>query len=153
MLTLKITQPLQIATNVLPRLRQMTTYVAVGASSTTLDFVLFNALFLLFAPHHTFALVTLNGISTCGSVVNSYFGHRRWTFRSQQSSRTQLGAFLALNLIMLLVSVVLAGVFTMLLPTLIAVSQTAIANAAKLLALTTSGCLTFLGNKFLIFRS
>ncbi|MBP8251221.1 MAG: GtrA family protein [Herpetosiphon sp.] len=153
MLTLKITQPLQIATNVLPRLRQMTTYVAVGASSTTLDFVLFNALFLLFAPHHTFALVTLNGISTCGSVVNSYFGHRRWTFRSNQTSRAQLGTFIALNLIMLLVSVVLAGVFTMLLPTFMSASQTTIANLAKLLSLVTSGCLTFMGNKFLVFRS
>ncbi len=124
------------------------TYGLVGGSSTLIDFALFNLLVWLVAPSSGLILLLASAISAFASSLNSYTGHRRWTFKR---SDAPLGAFLLLNALTLGLNMLLVLALTSALPQLLTVSSLEIANLSKGLAIGGSGLAGYLGNKYWVF--
>ena len=134
------------------QLRQALVYGMVGGSSTIIDIAAFNLLVALLAPSAPLALTAASAASSLASSLNSYAGHRRWTFRPGAARRGRLAAFLLLNLLTLGLSLALVLVWSAVLPRLLTLSSLEVANASKLLAIGGSGLVGFLGNKLWIFK-
>lgn len=129
-------------------LEQWFTYGTIGGSSTIIDFGLFNLLLLAFAPRQPWLVMLLSFGSALVSSVNSYFGHRRWTFKT----RAPLGSFLLLQVATLALNTLLIVVLTAALPHMLTLSVSSIANLSKVFAVAGSGIAGFLGNKYWVFR-
>ncbi len=123
------------------------TYGLVGGSSTLIDFALFNLLVWILAPS-SWLLLLASAISAFASSLNSYTGHRRWTFKR---SDAPLGTFLLLNALTLGLNMLLVLALTNALPQLLTVSSLEIANLSKGLAIGGSGLAGYLGNRYWVF--
>ncbi|HYF62885.1 MAG TPA: GtrA family protein [Herpetosiphonaceae bacterium] len=134
------------------QLRQALVYGMVGGSSTVIDIAAFNLLVALLAPSAPLALTAASAASTLASSLNSYAGHRRWTFKGGAERGGRLGAFLLLNLLTMGLSLGLVLAWSAALPHLLTLTSLEVANASKLLAIAGSGLAGFLGNKFWIFK-
>jgi putative flippase GtrA len=135
------------------QLRQALVYGMVGGSSTIIDMAAFNLLVAVLAPSAPLAVTAVSAVSSLASSLNSYAGHRRWTFRADGPQRGRLGAFLLLNLLTLGLALLLVLAFTALLPHLLTLSTLQVANASKVLSISGSGLVGFLGNKLWIFKN
>ena len=134
------------------QLRQALVYGMVGGSSTVIDMAAFNLLVAALAPSAPLAVTAVSAVASLASSLNSYAGHRRWTFRADAPERGRLGAFLLLNLLTLGLALLLVLAFTALLPHLLTLSTLQVANASKVLSIGGSGLVGFLGNKLWIFK-
>lgn len=130
-------------------IQQGITYSVIGGSSTLLDFALFNLLVFLWSPSHSAVLLLISAVCALASSLNSYVGHRRWTFK-QPAGR--LKSFLTLNALTFGVNIVLVLGCTAVLSQMLNVSSVTLANLSKIFAVGGSGMTGFLGNKYWVFR-
>lgn len=92
-------------------MRELTSFSVVGAIAYLVDAGGFNV--LVHVPHALLAEkpLTAKVISTTLAIVVAYFGNREWTWRDRQrSTRTrEMGLFLLLNMVALVIAVVTLG--------------------------------------------
>lgn len=92
-------------------MRELTSFSVVGAIAYLVDAGGFNV--LVHVPHALLAEkpLTAKVISTTLAIVVAYFGNREWTWRDRQRSRRtrEMGLFLLLNVVALVIAVVTLG--------------------------------------------
>lgn len=132
---------------------QLTRYMTVGGLTTLLDFLLLNALLVLFPAKQALQINLYSTATYVTSLVIGYAWHRWWTFRSTERPKTAFGRFIILNGVTFAINTLSAMGLMAVLPSLLAVELAVAANLSKAFATMLSGTLNFLGQRIWVFRA
>lgn len=134
-------------------LKQLTRFSLVGGLNTLIDMLVLNALLLLWPASSTLQLLLYNALAYSVGAGNSFVWHKYWTFQQRrrlslrECGRFTLTALLGMGLNSALLW--LAGLAL----TSLRFDATIQANAAKLLAISVSMLISYLGMRLWVFAS
>ncbi|MFD3157552.1 GtrA family protein [Haloimpatiens sp. FM7330] len=133
--------------NTLSNLMQFITYALVGGSNGLINLLIINILSRLTNIYSGKTLFLFDFIAFIAYSINGYFLNRKFTFKSKDSSYFKYAGVLAISAIfntMLFVTLTNNNIFNL--------SKSIWLNISKLIASITIGIITFLVNKFFVFK-
>ena len=130
---------------------QVGRFAAVGVLNTLVDFLLFNAMWVLLNPSTPTGLAMMAAAAAAIATVNSYLLNANWTFRQRGLQRDAAARFVSFALLGIAVQTGTALFVSHKLLSGLQASPIVIANAAKLAAVLAAFLVTFAGYRVAVF--
>lgn len=134
-------------------LRQLTCFGLVGGLNTLLDILAFNVLLFLFPTTNALRLVAFNALAYCVGAGNSFVCNKYWTFQhSRRTSRRELLRFATTTSLGMAFNSSILWLAGLALHSL-QINTTLWANVAKILAISATMLISYLGMRLWVFAS
>ena len=134
-------------------LKQLTRFGLVGGLNTLVDILVFNVLLLCWPTTSAMVLLIYNAVAYGIGASNSFVWNKYWTFQRRQAvSHSELGRFSVTTLCGMLVNSMLLWAIGLVLNSF-PLNTVLWANASKVLAISATMLLSFLGMRLWVFAS